>query len=386
MEIPPNTNHLTYGNAPPTPSINHAQFKPPDGNTYYLPRTNHVNHGNTPCPRQTTPLLENVPQLKKNTLWRKISIWRPALPRPACAQRAVSDGPATPTRVRLGERANAAGPLLHFTPSCGWGVGGCWVLSLASAGPPSPPAPAAPRRLAALPRQPAGRDRSAPSPTEGGVSGGRGVGGGASSFVLPPAGPPRGQARRRRQEAAASRCSCRCPPGRPTPLAGGPPPAPPPGAEPAPPPRRPARMAPLGRRCPPGLACLLLPLLLLADLSHSSELAFTVEPSDHISVQEQPLVLPCQVEGIQPISITWRKNGAMMGNSEDAFTLANGSLYFPLFQKLRGDGSSDEGEYECTARNRFGLVVSRKARIQAASKSRSCSLQISSFDFGAEKA
>uniref|UniRef100_A0ACB8E4X1 Uncharacterized protein n=1 Tax=Sphaerodactylus townsendi TaxID=933632 RepID=A0ACB8E4X1_9SAUR len=122
------------------------------------------------------------------------------------------------------------------------------------------------------------------------------------------------------------------------------------------------------------------------DLSHSSELAFTVEPSDHISVQEQPLVLPCQVEGIQPISITWRKNGAMMGNSEDAFTLANGSLYFPLFQKLRGDGSSDEGEYECTARNRFGLVVSRKARIQAASKSRSCSLQISSFDFGAEKA
>ncbi|KAL8197439.1 UNVERIFIED_CONTAM: hypothetical protein K2H54_024781 [Gekko kuhli] len=100
--------------------------------------------------------------------------------------------------------------------------------------------------------------------------------------------------------------------------------------------------------------------------SHSAELAFTVEPGDHIAVQEQPLVLPCQVEGIQPISVTWRKNAAVMADSEDALTLANGSLYFSRFQKLRGDGSSDEGEYECTAQNRFGLVVSRKARIQAA--------------------
>nr|XP_056722099.1 immunoglobulin superfamily DCC subclass member 3 [Euleptes europaea] len=104
-------------------------------------------------------------------------------------------------------------------------------------------------------------------------------------------------------------------------------------------------------------------------MSHSTELAFTIEPSDHIAVQEQPLVLPCQVEGIQPISITWRRNGATLEDSEDAFTLANGSLYFSHFQKLRGDGSSDEGEYECTARNRFGLVVSRKARIQAATMS-----------------
>lgn len=93
-----------------------------------------------------------------------------------------------------------------------------------------------------------------------------------------------------------------------------------------------------------------------------------MEPSDHIAVQEQPLVLSCQVEGIQPISITWRKNGAPVVDDANALTLANGSLYFSHFQKLRGDGSSDEGEYDCTARNRFGLVVSRKARLQAASK------------------
>ncbi|XP_077173991.1 immunoglobulin superfamily DCC subclass member 3 [Paroedura picta] len=126
---------------------------------------------------------------------------------------------------------------------------------------------------------------------------------------------------------------------------------------------------PGGRRLALLAAAVALLVAWRADPSHSAELAFAVEPSDHIAVQERPLVLPCQVEGIQPISITWRKNGAMTADSQGTFTLANGSLYFSNFQKLRGDGFSDEGEYECTARNRFGLVVSRKARIQAATMS-----------------
>uniref|UniRef100_A0A8D2MEY2 Immunoglobulin superfamily DCC subclass member 3 n=1 Tax=Zonotrichia albicollis TaxID=44394 RepID=A0A8D2MEY2_ZONAL len=101
----------------------------------------------------------------------------------------------------------------------------------------------------------------------------------------------------------------------------------------------------------------------------SSELAFVVEPSDDIAVQEQPLILYCQVEGIQPITITWRKNGVMIVDSENAFMLANGSLYVSRFQRLRGDGSSDEGEYDCMAQNHYGLLVSRKAKIQAATMS-----------------
>ncbi|XP_053220662.1 immunoglobulin superfamily DCC subclass member 3 isoform X1 [Podarcis raffonei] len=130
-------------------------------------------------------------------------------------------------------------------------------------------------------------------------------------------------------------------------------------------------MAPRGWPLPPlcSLACLLVAAALAADLSRSTELSFAIEPSDHIAVQEQPLVLYCQVEGIQPISITWRKNGVLVVDKEDSFTLANGSLYFSHFQKLKGDGSSDEGEYDCMARNRFGMVVSRKARIQAATMS-----------------
>ncbi|XP_026565059.1 immunoglobulin superfamily DCC subclass member 3 [Pseudonaja textilis] len=53
----------------------------------------------------------------------------------------------------------------------------------------------------------------------------------------------------------------------------------------------------------------------------------------------------------------------------DPVTLANGSLYFSHFQNRKEDGFSDEGEYGCVARNRFGLLVSRKARIQAATMS-----------------
>ncbi|XP_031411086.1 LOW QUALITY PROTEIN: immunoglobulin superfamily DCC subclass member 3 [Meleagris gallopavo] len=112
-----------------------------------------------------------------------------------------------------------------------------------------------------------------------------------------------------------------------------------------------------------------MPSVTPGDFGHSSELAFVVEPSDDIAVQEQPLILYCQVEGIQPITITWRKNGAMIVDSENAFMLANGSLYVSRFQRVRGDGSSDEGEYDCMAQNHYGLVVSRKAKIQAATMS-----------------
>ncbi|KAH1184124.1 hypothetical protein KIL84_014740 [Mauremys mutica] len=127
-------------------------------------------------------------------------------------------------------------------------------------------------------------------------------------------------------------------------------------------------MASPGSPLPAGVFGFLL-LAFAGDFGHSTELAFGVEPSDDIAVQERPLVLDCQVEGIPPITITWRKNGAMIMENENTFVLANGSLYVSRFQKVRGDGSSDEGEYDCMAQNRFGLVVSRKAKIQAATMS-----------------
>lgn len=99
-----------------------------------------------------------------------------------------------------------------------------------------------------------------------------------------------------------------------------------------------------------------------------AELSFKLEPSDIIAVQQQPLMLHCQVDGVPPITTQWRHNGLLLTQDRHHTTFINGSLLIAHFQKTKSDGSSDEGDYECMAQNSFGRVVSRKARIQAASK------------------
>lgn len=108
--------------------------------------------------------------------------------------------------------------------------------------------------------------------------------------------------------------------------------------------------------------------LYLLGMTSGAELSFTLEPSDIIAVQEQPLMLHCQVEGIPPITTQWRRNGVLIVEDQNYVMFANGSLLIGHFQKTKSDGSSDEGDYECIAQNFFGLVLSRKARVQAASK------------------
>nr|KAF6392228.1 immunoglobulin superfamily DCC subclass member 3 [Pipistrellus kuhlii] len=132
------------------------------------------------------------------------------------------------------------------------------------------------------------------------------------------------------------------------------------------PPRRPRpRLPPL----PPPLLLLLLLPAPSGGLDHSAELAFAVEPSDEVAVPGQPVVLGCRVEGTPPVRITWRKNGVELPEGPHSTMLANGSLVIRHFRLDQGDSPSDEGDYECVAQNRFGLVVSRKARIQAATMS-----------------
>ncbi|KAH0512053.1 Immunoglobulin superfamily DCC subclass member 3 [Microtus ochrogaster] len=135
-------------------------------------------------------------------------------------------------------------------------------------------------------------------------------------------------------------------------------------------PRRPPEL----RR--PRLLLPLLPLLLLLPLpapsrglGHSAELAFAVEPNDDIAVPGQPIVLGCRVEGTPPVQVSWRKNGAELPEGTHSTLLANGSLLIHCFRLGHEGGPSDEGDYECVAQNRFGLLVSRKARIQAATMS-----------------
>ncbi|XP_041740428.1 immunoglobulin superfamily DCC subclass member 3-like [Coregonus clupeaformis] len=108
-------------------------------------------------------------------------------------------------------------------------------------------------------------------------------------------------------------------------------------------------------------------LFSLPVLGRASELAFLKEPNDVIAVRDRPLMLDCQVEGEGPISVTWRRNGVPIPIGPKASVLANGTLLIKSFQKRRESNETDAGEYDCAAQNHYGMLISRKARVQLAS-------------------
>lgn len=100
----------------------------------------------------------------------------------------------------------------------------------------------------------------------------------------------------------------------------------------------------------------------------ASELSFLLEPSDVIAVRERPLLLDCRVQGEEPIMVTWRKNGVPLPTGPRVRVLANGTLFIQSFQKRREGSDGDIGEYDCAAQNRYGMLVSRKAKVLLACK------------------
>lgn len=109
-------------------------------------------------------------------------------------------------------------------------------------------------------------------------------------------------------------------------------------------------------------------LFSLPVLGGASELAFLKEPNDVIAVRDRPLMLDCQVEGEGPISVTWRRNGVPVPTGPKASVLANGTLLIKSFQKRKESNETDAGEYDCAAQNHYGMLISRKARVQLACK------------------
>ncbi|XP_068110910.1 immunoglobulin superfamily DCC subclass member 3-like [Hyperolius riggenbachi] len=101
----------------------------------------------------------------------------------------------------------------------------------------------------------------------------------------------------------------------------------------------------------------------------SGDLSFLQEPADAVAIRHQVLILHCLAEGQQPISISWYKNGEPLPPSSYIQQLLNGSLWIRNFQKRQRNGT-DEGEYSCAAQNRYGRLLSRKARVQLAYLSR----------------
>uniref|UniRef100_A0A8D0ANH6 Protogenin n=1 Tax=Sander lucioperca TaxID=283035 RepID=A0A8D0ANH6_SANLU len=97
-----------------------------------------------------------------------------------------------------------------------------------------------------------------------------------------------------------------------------------------------------------------------------SELFFIKEPHDVTAIRREAVILDCQAHGESPIDVRWLKNGVKVVEDERVYLLSNGSLYISEVESRRGD-KSDEGLYQCLAQNKYGAILSQKARLTIAS-------------------
>lgn len=110
------------------------------------------------------------------------------------------------------------------------------------------------------------------------------------------------------------------------------------------------------------------PLLSSSGVLCFSELFFIKEPRDVTVMRRDSVILDCQAHGESPIDVRWLKNGVNVVENERVYLLSNGSLYISEVESRRGD-KSDEGLYQCLAQNKYGAILSQKARLTIASKS-----------------
>nr|DBA31732.1 TPA: hypothetical protein GDO54_007517 [Pyxicephalus adspersus] len=99
-----------------------------------------------------------------------------------------------------------------------------------------------------------------------------------------------------------------------------------------------------------------------------TDLVFVKEPVDTIVTRKDSVVLDCQAHGESPIALTWIKNGVKISESERISILENGSLYIQEVEGKKGE-FSDEGYYQCLAMNKYGAMLSQKARLSVATMS-----------------
>lgn len=98
-----------------------------------------------------------------------------------------------------------------------------------------------------------------------------------------------------------------------------------------------------------------------------SELFFIKEPHDVTVMRKEAVILDCQAHGEAPIDVRWLRNGAKVAENERVYLLSNGSLFISEVESRRGD-KSDEGCYQCLAQNKYGTILSQKARLTIASE------------------
>ncbi|ELW47320.1 Immunoglobulin superfamily DCC subclass member 3 [Tupaia chinensis] len=88
-------------------------------------------------------------------------------------------------------------------------------------------------------------------------------------------------------------------------------------------------------------------------------------PGPGLGEQEESM----RVDGEPPVSISWQRDGLALGNDSGATLMPDGSLHLAALLSHRGLPSRGH-EYHCVAQNRYGRLVSRRARVQLASLSR----------------
>lgn len=115
----------------------------------------------------------------------------------------------------------------------------------------------------------------------------------------------------------------------------------------------------------PFLTCFFLPCFI--GVLCFSELFFIKEPHDVTVMRKEAVILDCQAHGESPIDVRWLKNGVKIVENERVYLLANGSLFISEVESRRGD-KSDEGLYQCLAQNKYGAILSQKARLTIASE------------------
>ncbi|XP_016308038.1 protogenin A [Sinocyclocheilus anshuiensis] len=95
-----------------------------------------------------------------------------------------------------------------------------------------------------------------------------------------------------------------------------------------------------------------------------SELFFIKEPHDVTAMRRDAVILDCQAHGEAPIGIRWLKNAAALTESERVYLLTNGSLFISEVESRKD--KSDEGFYQCLAQNKYGSILSQRARLTIA--------------------
>lgn len=100
-----------------------------------------------------------------------------------------------------------------------------------------------------------------------------------------------------------------------------------------------------------------------------SELFFVKEPRDVTVLRKDVVIMDCQAKGELPIRICWLKNGSPVLESDRVYQLSNGSLFISETESRKAE-KSDEGLYQCLAQNKYGVILSQKARLTIASKFR----------------